>query len=104
MGGSHTSIVRWTKQDTATLEVSPVVLRSPWKLLWPWECYMSILDLHEVGRTKIVLHKDTSMGGSHASTERRTKQNAATLKVSLVVLGPPWGPLWLWVCYMPVLD
>ena len=35
---------------------------------------------------------------------RRTKQNAGTLGVSLVVLGPPWGPLWPWVCDMPILD
>ena len=35
---------------------------------------------------------------------RRTKQNAGTLGISLVVLGPPWGPLWPWVCDMPILD
>ena len=35
---------------------------------------------------------------------RRTKQNAGTLGVSLVVLGPLWGPLWPWVCDMPILD
>ena len=35
---------------------------------------------------------------------RRTKQNAGTIGVSLVVLGPPWGPLWPWVCDMPILD
>ena len=35
---------------------------------------------------------------------RQTKQNAATLGVLLVVLGPPWGPLWPWVCNMPILD
>ena len=35
---------------------------------------------------------------------RQTQQNAATLEVSLVVLGPPWGPLWPWVCDKPILD
>ena len=44
------------------------------------------------------------MRGSYTSIIRRTKQNAATLGVSLVVLGPPWGPLWPWVCDMPILD
>ena len=44
------------------------------------------------------------MGGSHASIVRQTKQNAATLGVSMVVLGQPWGPLWPWVCNMPILD
>ena len=31
-------------------------------------------------------------------------QNAPTLGVSLVVLGPPWGLLWPWVCDKPNLD
>ena len=44
------------------------------------------------------------MGGSHTNIVRGTKQNAATLGVSLAVLGPPWGPLWPWVCDMPMLD
>ena len=44
------------------------------------------------------------MGGSYTSIMRRTKQNAATLGVSLIVLEPPWGSLWLWVCNMPILD
>ena len=44
------------------------------------------------------------MGGSHTSIARRTEQNAAILKVSLVVLGPQWGPLWPWACNMPILD
>ena len=35
---------------------------------------------------------------------RRTKQNAGTLGVSLVVLGLPLGHLWPWVCDMPILD
>ena len=35
---------------------------------------------------------------------RRTKQHAGTLGVSLVVLGPPLGPLWPWVCDTPILD
>ena len=44
------------------------------------------------------------MGGSHTSIVRQTKQNTATLGVSLIVLGPPWGPLWPWVCDMPNPD
>ena len=44
---------------------------------------------------KNALHKDIFMGGSHASIVRWTKQIAATLGVSLVVLGPLLGPLWL---------
>ena len=44
------------------------------------------------------------MGGSYTSIVRQIKQNAATLGVSLAVLGPPWGPLWPWVCNMPILD
>ena len=31
-------------------------------------------------------------------------QNAATLGVSLDVLGPLWGPLWPWVRILPFLD
>ena len=34
------------------------------------------------------------MGRLHASTKRLTKQNAATLGVSLVILGLLLGPLW----------
>ena len=44
------------------------------------------------------------MVGSHTSIVRRTKQNAATLGVILVVLEPLLGPLWPWVCDMPILD
>ena len=44
------------------------------------------------------------MRGTHTSLIRRTKLNAVTLGVSLVVLGSPWGPLWPWVCDMPILD
>ena len=44
------------------------------------------------------------MGGLYTSIVRQTKQNAATIGVSLIVLGPLWGSLWLWVCNMPVLD
>ena len=44
------------------------------------------------------------MRGSHTSIVRRTKQNAATLGVPLVVFGPHRGPLWLWMCNMPVLE
>ena len=44
------------------------------------------------------------MGGSYTSIVRQIKQNAGTLGVSLVVLGPPWGPLWPWVCHMPTLN
>ena len=44
------------------------------------------------------------MGGAHTSIMRRTEQNAGTLGVSLVVLGPLWGPQWLWAYDMPILD
>ena len=44
------------------------------------------------------------MGGSYASIMRRTMQNTVTLGVSLVVMGPPWGPLWQWVCNLSILD
>ena len=44
------------------------------------------------------------MRGSHTSIVRRTKQNAATLGVPLVVLGPHQGPLGQWMCDMPVLE
>ena len=44
------------------------------------------------------------MGGSHVCIKRRTKKNAATIGVSLVVLGPLWGPIWPWLCNMPILD
>ena len=44
---------------------------------------------------KNALHEDILIGGSHAGIVRWTKQIAATLGVSLVVLGPPLGPLWL---------
>ena len=44
------------------------------------------------------------MEGSYTSIIRQTKQNAGTLEVSMVVLGPLWGPLWLWVSNMPILD
>ena len=47
---------------------------------------------------------DIFVGGSHASIVRQTKQNAATLGVSMVVLGLPWGLLWLWVCDMHFID
>ena len=43
------------------------------------------------------------MVGSHTSIVRRTKQNAATLGVILVVLEPLLGPLWPWVCDVPIL-
>ena len=44
------------------------------------------------------------MGGSCTSIVRRKKQNAATLGVSLVVLGPFWGPLCPLVRDRPILD
>ena len=44
--------MRRTRQDAATLEVSPVVLQLPWGLLWLWECHMPILDLNEVRENK----------------------------------------------------
>ena len=52
--------------------------------------------LHDIYKRKDIL--------SHTSIVRLTKQIAATLEVSLVVLGPPWGPLWPWAYNMPILD
>ena len=37
------------------------------------------------------------------STMRQTKQSAGSIEASLVVLGPPWGPLGPWECHMPIL-
>ena len=55
---------------------------------------MPVLDLDEVGENKkTALPKDISMRGSHTRIMRQTKQNAATSGVTLVVLGPLWGPL-----------
>ena len=42
------------------------------------------------------------MGGLHISTNRLTKQNAAIIGVSLVILGLLLGPLWPGVCDMPI--
>ena len=51
---------------------------------------MPSLDLDElVDNKKNVLHEAIFMEGSNASIVRWTKQIAATLGVSLVVLGPP---------------
>ena len=44
------------------------------------------------------------MRRSYNSIVRRTKQNAGTLGVYVVVLGPLLGPLWPWVCDMSILD
>ena len=44
------------------------------------------------------------MRGTHTSMIRRTKQNAAILGVSLVVLGPQWGPPLLGMGDMLILD
>ena len=48
MGGSHTSIVRQTKQNAATLGVSLIVLRPP--------CDMPNPDLDEVAENKKPFH------------------------------------------------
>ena len=45
-------------------------------------------------KQKNVLRKDIFVGGSHTSIVRETRENAATIGVSLVILGLPWGPLW----------
>ena len=94
MRGSHTSIVRQTKQNTATIGASLVVLGLPQGALWPWVCDMPSLDLDEVvDNKKTVLHDDIFMEGSHTRIVRRTEQNAAILGVSLVVFGLPQGAL-----------
>ena len=95
MGRLHTSIKRQTEQNVATLGVSLVVLGPPWRPLSPCMCNMPTLDWHEVGRSKkTAQQRDISMRGLHTSTKRMTKQKAATLGVSLVVLGLLWGFLW----------
>ena len=48
MRGSHTSIVRQTKQNTATIGAPLVVLGLPQGPLWLWACDMPSLDLDEV--------------------------------------------------------
>ena len=53
---------------------------------------------------KTTLNSVIFMGGSHTSITRRTEQNAETLGVSLVVLKQLRGPLWPWVCNMPIQD
>ena len=105
MRGLHKSTKTLTKQNAATLRVSLVIwgaaLRAPMavgvqyahpRLRWGME------------EQKTAIHKDILMGGSLTSIKRRAKQNTATLGVSLVVLGPPWGPLWLEVSDMSILD
>ena len=63
------------------------------------------IDLYEVGKNKKPhMHMNIFTGRSHTSIVRRTKQNAATLGLSLVNLGLHWGPLWRWACNMPILD
>ena len=104
-GRSHTSIVRQTKQNAATLGLSLVILGPHWGPLRWWACNMPILDLEEVGRKqKNNLYRDICMGGSPTSIVRQTKQNAASLGLSLVILGPYWGSPWRWACNMPILD
>ena len=44
------------------------------------------------------------MGGLHTSTKKLTKQNTVTLGIFLVIWGPPWEPVWPWVCSIPILD
>ena len=43
------------------------------------------------------------MGGSNTSIVTQTKQNRATIGLSVVVFGLPWGPLWPWVSDMLIL-
>ena len=50
------------------------------------------------------LNTDIFMEGSHTRITRQTEQNAETFGVSLVVLKQLRGPLWPWVCNMPIQD
>ena len=60
----------------------------------PWACNNSILDLDEMGRKqKDTLALDVFMGGLCTSIVRRTKQNAATIGVSLVILAAVGAPM-----------
>ena len=96
--GSHTGTLRQTKQNTTTLGESLIALGDPMAM----GVQYALSVLRRCGKEqKNALHKDIYMGGSHASIVRWTKQIAATLGVSLVVLGPPLGLLWLLVCNMP---
>ena len=57
---------------------------------------MTLLDCDKMGKhKKNALHRDIFVGGSHARIVRQTKQNAATLGVSMVVLGLPWELRWV---------
>ena len=51
-----------------------------------------------------MLYIRMDMGGLRTSTNRLTKQNAAFLGVSLVILGLLLGPLWPSMCDMPIQD
>ena len=105
MRGSHTNNMRRTKQNAATSGVSLVVLGPLLGPLWPWAGNIPNLDIDVVVENKkTVLHADIFVGKSHTSIVRRTKQNAATLGVFVVVLGPLYVPLWLWVCNIRILD
>ena len=53
---------------------------------------MPILDLDEVVKNK-KLTKSILMGRSHTSIVRQTKQNAATIGVSLVILAAVGAPM-----------
>ena len=97
-GGSLTGIVRQTKQNAATLGESLVAVGAPLAVVLRYALPRLRRGWKE---QKNALHKDIFMGGSHARIVGLAKQIAATLGVSLVVLGLPWGPLWLWVCKMP---
>ena len=79
-----------------------VVLGPLWGPLWPWVCDMPILDIDEMGKNKKPFYLRIFLWEGHIV--RRTNQNTPTLGVSLVVLGPPWGPLWPWVCDVPILN
>ena len=102
--------MRRKKQNAATLRVSLVVLRPPWGLPQPWVCNMPILNFYEVVENKKPFYMSGFykwlffVGGAQTGIARRTKQNAATLGVSVVVLGPLWGPPWPRVCDIPILD
>ena len=53
MGVTHTSMIRRTKQNAVNLGVSLVVFGPRLGPPWPWMGDMLILDLDELGQTKI---------------------------------------------------
>ena len=100
VGGSHTSIVRWTKQNAATFGVSVVVLGLLLGSLWPWVCNMPFLDLNEVGKNHKPFYMRLFLGEGHILASK-VGQSKMQQRVSVIVLGPLWGLIWPWCAICP---